>query len=331
LILQALGSAYGAAATWRRRWYAHDPSRRRKLGWPVVSVGNLRVGGSGKTPIVALIARLLQESGRRPAILTRGYGREVAADGVTVVSDGTSILADLSRAGDEPLMLARALTGVPVLVGADRYLSGRLAERQFGADVHVLDDGFQHVALERDVDLLLVDEGDLSDRPMPAGRLREPLANAPAADALIVNAGYTTATERIGRALGVSTVFRNTRMLAAPRAIPSGDSVVVPAGARVFAAAAIARPERFVADLTSVGWNVVGSRLFRDHHAFHASDIRRIAADAKAASAAIVLTTEKDAVRLEHLDVDGLPIAAVPLAVAIEPAETFREWLLARL
>ena len=108
-------------------------------------------------------------------------------------------------------MLARALPGVPVLVGANRYLSGRLAERRFGATVHLLDDGFQHLELARDVDLLLVDEDDLTDRPLPAGPLREPLANATVADALLVNAGIRRAAERIGRALGVPTVFRVTR------------------------------------------------------------------------------------------------------------------------
>ncbi len=331
MILQALSSAYGAATTWRRRWYARDPSRRQHLSRPVVSVGNLRVGGSGKTPIVAHIARLLRENGFRPAVLTRGYGRRHAADGVTVVSDGRAILADVAHAGDEPLMLARELPGVPVLVGANRYLSGLLAERRFGATVHVLDDGFQHVGLARDVDLLLVDEEDLSDKPLPEGRLREPLTSAPVADALLVNAGYTTATERIGRALGVPTVFRVTRALSAPRVISTGDSVVVPSGARVFALAAIARPERFLSDLAAVGWQVVGTLVFRDHHRFTPRDIRRLAAAAKGAAAAVVLTTEKDAVRLGGCEIDGVPIAAVPLAVGVEPADGFREWLLQKL
>ena len=110
------------------------------------------MGGSGKTPIVEYIARLLLAQGERPAVLTRGYGRRVARDGVTVVSDGTRVIADLDEAGDEPLMLARALPGVSVLVGADRYLSGRLAERRLGATVHLLDDGFQHLELARDND-----------------------------------------------------------------------------------------------------------------------------------------------------------------------------------
>ena len=150
-MIETLSAAYSAAAAWRRQWYARDPSRRRTLTRPVVSVGNLRVGGTGKTPTVEYLARLLVANGERPVILTRGYARRRPLDGVTIVSDGTAIRADLDTAGDEPLMLARALPGVPVLVGADRHLSGRLAERRFGATVHLLDDGFQHVALARGV------------------------------------------------------------------------------------------------------------------------------------------------------------------------------------
>src|SRR5689334_1177147 len=184
---------------------------------PVVSVGNLRVGGTGKTPVAEYIAALLVAGGHRPAVLTRGYARRRVRDGVTVVSDGTAVLADLDSAGDEPLMLARALPGTAVLVGADRYLSGVLAERRLGVTVHVMDDGFQHLELARDVDLLLASEDDLADRPLPAGRLRERLDAAAAADAALVTAGYDAAAERVGRALKVPTVFRVTRTIAPPR------------------------------------------------------------------------------------------------------------------
>jgi tetraacyldisaccharide 4'-kinase len=296
----------------------------------VVSVGNLRVGGSGKTPVVEHVARLLCD-GRRPAVLTRGYARQMGEDGVTVVSDGQTILADVRRAGDEPSMLARSLPGVPVLAGSDRYLSGLLAERHFGVDVHVLDDGFQHLQLARTVDLLLVDEADLADWPMPKGRLREPLRNAAAADAALVTAGYATAAERVGRVLGIRTVFRVTRTLGAPRVVASGDSVVVPSGARVFAVAGIARPERFFADLAAAGWQVVGTLTFRDHHPFDNHDVRRIGTAARTSAAAIVLTTEKDAVRLAACDLQNVPIAAVPLAATVEPAAEFYGWLVSRL
>jgi tetraacyldisaccharide 4'-kinase len=331
-LIETLSQAYGAAAAWRRAWYARDASRRHRLDRPVVSVGNLRVGGSGKTPIVEYIARLLTARGERPAILTRGYGRRVARDGVTVVSDGSHVLVGLDEAGDEPLMLARALPGVCVLVGGDRYLSGRLAERRLGATVHLLDDGFQHLELARDVDLLLVAEEDLQDRPLPAGRLREGLDAATAADAALITAGYDTAAERIGRAFGVSPVFRVTRAIGAPRRVGGDrDSVVIPSGSRVFVVTGIARPDRFTADILSVGWDICGAIEFRDHHRFSARDVKRIAAEAKATGAMIVLTTEKDAVRLAVCDLGDLPIASVPLEVGVEPADAFERWLMDRI
>jgi tetraacyldisaccharide 4'-kinase len=331
-LIRILSSAYGAVAAWRRRWYAADPSRRRRLQRPVISVGNVRVGGSGKTPVVAHIARLLLEQGERPVILTRGYGRRLAPRGVTIVSDGTQILAGVDTAGDEPLLLARELPGVPVLVSADRYRSGCVAEAQLGATVHLLDDGFQHFRLERDVDLVLMSEEDLTDTVLPAGRLREPIAAASRADAALVLAGYTSAADRIGRAAGVPLVFRITRTLGAPRRIAGArDTVVVPSGTRVFAIAGIARPERFFGDLISVGWDVVGSMPFGDHHRFTRRDVTRIAAAARSSAASIVLTTEKDAMRLAAAELGDLPIAAVPLHVGVEPADAFRDWLVARL
>jgi tetraacyldisaccharide 4'-kinase len=331
-LIETLSAAYSAAAAWRRQWYARDPARRRRLARPVVSVGNLRVGGTGKTPLVGYIARMLADCGERPAILTRGYARRIARDGVTVVSDGQRILAALDEAGDEPLMLAASLPSVPVLVSADRHLAGTLAERRFGATVHVLDDGFQHVELERDVDLLLVSEDDLNDRPLPAGRLREGLAAASVADAALVTAGYDTAAERIARGLQIPVVFRVTRSIGAPRSLTGGkDSVVVPTNSRVFVVAGIARPDLFEADIAAAGWTIAGAMRFRDHHRFGARDIARIGAAARAAASAIILTTEKDAVRLAACALGDLPIASLPLAVGVEPPDRFREWLLAQL
>ena len=330
-MIHVLSAAYGAAAAWRRGWYGHHPERQHRLARPVVSVGNLRVGGAGKTPIVAHLARLLISHGERPAILTRGYGRRIAAAGVTVVSDGIRVLAGIDAAGDEPLMLALAVPGAIVAVGADRFLSGCLAERRLGATVHILDDGFQHFGLARDVDLLVTGEDDLNDLPLPAGRLREGLAAARHADAAIVDAGYLPAAERVGRALGVAQVFRGTRALGPPRMVLSHDTVVVPENSRVFATAGIARPERFFSDVVAAGWQVVGTMPFRDHHRFTARDVDRIAGAAKSSAASIILTTDKDAVRWAACDLEDLPIAAVPLTATIEPVDAFSKWLFERL
>jgi tetraacyldisaccharide 4'-kinase len=331
VVLTFVSSLYATAATWRRSWYAHTPSRRKRLARRVISVGNLRVGGSGKTPTVEHIARVLLANGKRPSILSRGYARREVTPGVTVVSTPDAVIASVDNAGDEPLMLARNLPGVPVVVSADRFLAGEYAEHEFGVDVHVLDDGFQHVMLERDVDLLLVSEEDLNDRVLPAGWLRESLATAAYADALLVTAGYAAAAERVGRALNVERRFLVTRTIGPPRMIATRDSVVVPSDDPVFAVAGIAKPERFFSDLGSAGWRVAGSLSFRDHHRYDAYDIERIAEEATAVRASIILTTEKDAARLTPADVRDLPLASVPLTVSIDPAAEFERWLMGKI
>jgi tetraacyldisaccharide 4'-kinase len=324
---------YSSVARERRKWYARHPGWRRRLNRPVVSVGNIAVGGSGKTPVVALVARLLAEAGHRPAILTRGYGRAAAPDGVTVVSDGRRLLADLDHAGDEPLMLARQLPRVPVLVSSDRYLAGRLAENRFDCTVHVLDDGFQHFELERDVDLVLLSPEDV-ERPLtlPAGRLREPPDVLRAASALIVgDAGLGRAAE-VGKAVGVRDVFVLERALDRPRLFePTAGGVVPDIGARVLAVAGLARPEQFFAGVGAAGWTLAGRMAFRDHHPFTRADMERIGAAMRAARAKIVLTTEKDLVRMEPLGPLPVPVAWVPLRVSVEPAEEFRDWVMGRI
>jgi tetraacyldisaccharide 4'-kinase len=331
-LIHVLGSIYSAVAVRRRQWYARAPARRRRLSRPVISVGNLSVGGSGKTPVVRYVASLLLDQGERPAILTRGYGRRHANDDPIVVSDGITLKTGIDSSGDEPLMLARQLPGVAVVVGASRYRAGRLAEEQLGATVHLLDDGFQHVQLERTVNLLLLGEDDLEDQPLPAGRLREPLDVSTAADAVLVRARDDAGVERVARAIGVRTAFRVSTALGAPHTVgPQPAGAVVPPGTRVLAVAGIARPERFFADLTAAGWDLAGAMRFRDHHRFTASDVSRIAAAARASGAASVLTTEKDAVRLEPFGDLPVPLVAVPLVVGIQPADRFREWLLARI
>ncbi len=334
MIVAVLSSMYGAAATWRRRWYSRETARVHRLGRPVISVGNLRVGGSGKTPVVAHLARLLLDCGERPSILTRGYARTRPKGGVTIVSDGSRILEDVAASGDEPLMLANALPGVPVLVGADRFAAGLVAERQLGVTVHLLDDGFQHLRLARDIDLVLVDETDLHDRVLPAGRLREPLGNAAAADAVLVPAGDPGNAAAVARVLGLESAFSVTRHLHAPRAV-SGEPWPFAQRHRVVAFAGIARPDRFFTALSADGWDIAATRAFADHHPYSRRDLEQLAQQARAAGISALVTTEKDAVRLSTADVSdlnarGVEIAVVPLSVDIEPAGEFLDWMLRR-
>jgi len=325
-------SLYAQIAGARRRVYQHV-RRQRHLRRPVVSVGNLRVGGSGKTPTVAHIVRVLADLGERPSILSRGYARRHAPAGVVVVSDGRRMRADLDASGDEPLMLARALEGVPVLVAEDRYLAGVVAEQHLGATVHVLDDGFQHLSLARDVDLLIVSEDDLGDpRTLPGGRLREPLSAAAAADAVLVPGVSPEAAQQIGARLGVAATFGITRVAGEPQRLDV-LSAALPASRNipVYAVAGIARPERFFQDLSRDGWALVGTLAFADHHRYDVRDIARIVGAAKSAGAAALVTTEKDLVRLLPFRPLALPVIWVPLALRIEPEDRFRAWLSAKL
>lgn len=327
-----LSALYARAAAGRRRWYERHPEARRKLARPVVSVGALAAGGSGKTPVAALVAELLRDAGHRPAVLSRGYRRRAAGRSVVVVRDPGGPRADVDAAGDEPRMLAERLDGVSVVVARDRYRAGRLAETRLGATVHVLDDGFQHLGLARDLDLVLVHADDPRRRTFPAGRLRERPEAARRADALIVEAPGGAAAGAVADGLGVSTWFRQRRSLGGPRPLAGARAGESTAGERrVLAVTGIAAPERFHDALAAAGFTIAGALAFADHHRFTPADVRRIAAQAAARGADLVLTTEKDAVRLAPLAPFDFAAAAVPLRLAVEPADRFRAWLLGRV
>jgi tetraacyldisaccharide 4'-kinase len=331
--LRLLAPVYARGAAWRRAWYARHPEARRRLARPVISVGNLTAGGSGKTPVVAALARWLVAAGERPSILSRGYARKRTPEGIVVVSNREAVLEPVARSGDEPQMLARSLPGVPVLVGADRFVAGRIAERRFDCSVHLLDDGFQHFRVWRDVDLLLVSDDDLRDSVLPAGRLREPLDAASAADALLVT-GDPESVPAVSARLGVPRAFHVVASFGAPRLLePFGALMPRMAGMRALAVAGIARPQRFFAGARAQGWDLVKELAFRDHHWFSESDLKRMLATARASNADVILTTEKDAMRLLDLPLGPIPrtFAFLPMTVSVEPAHEFQTWLSARL
>ena len=264
--------------------------------------------------MAAYVARVLLEMGERPAILSRGYRRRDRRDGVVVVRDADGIRADLARAGDEPLMLARQLPGVAVLSCPDRYAAGRLAERHLGATVHVLDDGFQHLQLDRDVDLLIIGRDDVA-RPatLPAGRLREPLDTLIAADAILA-----ADDDVMVQPMEASPpVFRLHRT---PLPAPPDDRPAL-------GLAGIADPPRFFRDLRAAGWTLAETLAFRDHHAYSARDVQRIVQRAGQSGAVRIVTTEKDAVRLLRFRPLAVPLVTVPLRLEPQPAAEFVNWL----
>lgn len=310
-----LAPLYAAGAALRARGL-----RVQRLGWPVVSIGNLSTGGAGKTPLAIALVRLLAAQGVRIDVLSRGYGR-VGTAAVRVRPEGVA-----EEFGDEPLLIARA-TGAPVYVAARRFDAGVLAESEFtqhsGPRVHLLDDGFQHRQLARDVDIVLVNREDWQDSLLPAGNLREPLRAAQRADALAIPAEDAELESEL-RVWGWSgMVWRLRRHMAFPAAQEP-----------VLAFCGIARPGQFFVGLEGAGVAVAARRAFRDHHRYTERDVERLLAEARSVGAKALLTTEKDAVRLGSLMgrfPADVPLRTAALRTEIEDAGAATDWLLERL
>ncbi len=307
----------------RRRRVEREPQRQRHLSKPVISVGNLSMGGTGKTPVVAAIAEWLVAQGHRPSILSRGYARATDVDGVVVVSDGQAIRSSIDYSGDEPMMLARQVPKAIVCVCAERYLAGVLAERELGATVHILDDGFQHIELARDLDILVTTIGEVpGGKVIPAGRLREPIDAAARAHVLVVSDATAGAAASEAWTLGISQSCGVLRSLgdAVSCAAPA-SGIRHPESHSVIAVAGIAHPQRFFDALKSAGHHVVEVMPFGDHHRYTASDVAAIAAKMQASGAAAVFTTDKDAVRFDALGAVPFPLYRIPLTVTFDPPE----------
>ena len=312
-----LGLPVAAASRLRRAAYARGLLHATRLAGPVISVGNLSVGGRGKTPVVARVCELLREEGLAVAVLSRGYKGAFRGD-CLVVSDGLSVTASAALAGDEPVMLARQLPGVVVAVGRKRGLVGQAVELRFGERVHVLDDGFQHLSLHRDLDVVCVDVRDLSDAPLPGGHLREPLSALARAD-LVLLSGTEGAPAESGAAL--EALVGKERVLRLGRRVlgfVARDGAAHAPPCKPFLLAAIAAPERFLADAKAEAGEVVGTAFFRDHHRFTTVELDAAARRARDAGADALLTTAKDEVRLpEKLDL-GLPVLVLRIAALID-------------
>jgi len=307
-----LAPLYSLAVRLRRSLYDRGWLNVEKLPVPVISVGNLTVGGTGKSPMAAMVARMLARLGTRPAVVTRGYGGNHTGL-ATIVSRGTGPVVDAEAAGDEAVMLAAQLAspspGIPVIVSRRRADGGRLAVSDLSAGCVILDDGFQHLALARDLNLLLLDGSDPfgNGRMLPAGILREPVDQMRRADAIIINRADVGSREAraaieaaASRYCPAAPVLHARSRLTGLRDAKTGQEVGVERlpGARLLCFAGIARAERFFQDMAAAGGIVVGSLRFPDHHRFSETDIQRIAATAAGVRADMILTTQKDLARL---------------------------------
>ncbi len=324
-----------------RLWlYNRNLAHSHSLGCLVISVGNLTVGGTGKTPVVEKLARELTREGRRVAILSRGYKSasqpiwarwrqasqgETPQPGPRVVSDGQRVFLGPFLAGDEPYMLASNLPGVVILTGKDRVRSGLAAIRQWGVDTLLLDDGFQYLPLKERLDIVLVDrETPFGNRfLLPRGTLREPMSHIRRADILLVTkcdgsplAELKSELRRHNRHAPIVECAHLPRYLAQ---VSTGEkrALLFLRGLRVVALSGIARPESFENGLRRLGAEIVYSRRFADHHRFSEHELLRVLERAKARSAAAIITTEKDAVRLPFLSTPP-PVPIYFLRVEIE-------------
>ena len=332
-LLAPLAPFYGGAVRLRNRAFDRHPERRDSVAVPVLSVGNLSTGGTGKTPVALHLAQALLDAGWRPAIVSRGYGGRRPVDPMTVLPD-----SDPAQTGDEPLMMARRLGPGRVVVGRSRHAAAlRALSLQPAPDLLIMDDGFQHRALARDLDLLLLDGVRRwgNGRMLPLGDLREPMASAARGSALVVTRGSRAPRAEIlawwQRYGSGGPVFWVDFRIGALRRLGGQERLELPAGAAngpgpLFAFCALGHPEAFYADLLVAGVPWSGQQSFRDHQALGLADLQRLQAQALAAGAQGLVCTEKDAVKLPLQGLSGL----LPLWVAeqrVQGAEELAAWV----
>ena len=336
-----LSPFYSLAMKTRERMYRYGVLASTRLDVPVVSVGNITLGGSGKTPVVEYIAGMLQERGWKPAVVSRGY-RGSTRGRVNVVSDGRSLLLTAEESGDEPRLLAEKLPGVPVLTGPARKYPAKRAVVE-GAGAVILDDGFQHLSLKRDVDLVLFNTDTLAgnSRVFPGGDLREPVSALNRCDAFLLTGVCQRNRERALRFADLLNdrfpghpvflgEYTPTALLQSHGSLPP-DRLPIQhlAGTPLFAVAGIANPENFLTTLQDTGiLHVVESKCHGDHHRYDRAGVAALCTMAELADAGAVVTTEKDMVKLRHHPW-SLPLYALQMEISF--GQDFHEFLNARL
>jgi tetraacyldisaccharide 4'-kinase len=304
--MNPLSLLFGAGVAFRNALYDRGALKVHKLARPVVSIGNISVGGTGKTPFVIALGELLKQRGIAFDVLSRGYGRKSTAIAV-VDTAGSS-----EQFGDEPLLIAQAL-GVPVIVGANRYQAGLVAEGRFASQLHLLDDGFQHRRLHRDFDIVLFPKADFSGTLLPAGRLREPHAALRRADAVVVFDPL--------RLSGTNAQpWRASRTITLPGV-----------GGKAVAFCGIARPQQFFEMLKLRGQDLSAEISFRDHHPYQQTDVERLTGQKSNGKADTFITTEKDLVNLGALAAQLQPLQIVKLQIELESPDQALNLLLSTL
>ena len=294
-LMKFLASLYGEGVRMRNALYDRGTLKQSRLQGPVISVGNLSVGGAGKTPFVMLLGGLLKHRGIKFDVLSRGYGRRTTGP---IVVEASGAARDF---GDEPLLIARRV-GVPVVVGEDRFQAGQLAEKALGPQFHLLDDGFQHRALARDFDIVLVTSEDFDDQLLPAGRLREALSSLARAHAIVLSVGVPP--DRLP-AVGKMTwrVHRGISVKNAPE--------------HPVAFCGVARPQNFFTQLRLGGIQPAAEANYRDHHPYTEQDIRDLLQLKEKSEADGFVTTEKDEINLGAHITALQPLTVIPVQMEL--------------
>lgn len=339
VIASILSFFYLGVINFRNWLYDHKIFKEMKLPCPVISVGNITVGGTGKTPCVIMLARMLQKNGFKPTILSRGYGGR-SVHSVNIVSDGDKILLDSETAGDEPCLIAQELRNVSVITGAKRIATGETAINQFGANVLICDDAMQHRQIFRDINLVLLDNRSLSgkDHVLPRGRLREPIKELGRADAIILT--RTDETQQTDKKIGEIIRTKDVpvfKSIHKPKDIIRGNynapkPVSKLKGKKVYAFCGIARPDSFKKILLALGTKILSFDIFPDHYRYDKSELEKIRTGFISCHADYLVTTEKDAMRLQD-DPEFLKILSV-LRVEMEmipSAQLFEKYIMEQI
>ena len=314
--------------------YDHGILKKERLSCTVISVGNITVGGTGKTPVVQYLARFLTGRGRKPVILSRGYKGKVRGK-VQVLSGSAGPLPGCEEAGDEPFLLAKKLKTVAVVVGKDRVYAGRHALRMFSPDTLLLDDGFQHLKMERDIDIVIIDvqNGFGNGSLLPRGTLREPLKSLARADLILLNKGsapddYCKLEQEVRRWNGTAPVFYSSYRAESVWCLKTGEKYPPEflQGKKLMALSGIANPGYFRLLLTRLGAEVISHLPFPDHHSYTAQDLPCIMQ--KSQGSDLIITTEKDGVKLKQKVFENLPLFMLEVSLEVSREKEFQDCLL---